>query len=247
MHAPRILARKLWQEDHGIVISAELVCIASLAVIGLIVGLTSFRDAAISELSDIAGALQDFNQCYTFNATEGHSAATHGSAFVDATDHCDEPEDVAGGFDNCVVLFEPADEGGGDDDVERTIVRLEAESDDVVPSVGGPTTDGWIIWANGDISFNVDLADGGDYWFSSRLWGSRGGPDLPNAAFVANGTTIDDFDVAPTSLATAEVYHVEVTLPAGSNTFSVEFTNDFFLPPEDRNLFVDWFEIEGPG
>lgn len=234
------LAQKLWQQDHGIVISAELACIASITVIGMVVGLTSFRDSAISELSDIAGALQDFNQCYIFNATTGHSAATHGSAFGDATDHCDEPEDVAGGFDNCIVLFEPEDERN------PISLRFEAEGPDVTPSVGGPTENGWIVWSNGDISFKVDIPEAGDYEFSANLWGSQGGPDLPNAAFVVNGDPIDDFDIPQTSYATAQVYGVNVFLPAGCHIFAVAFTNDYYMPPIDRNLFVDWMEVEGP-
>lgn len=246
----RMLAQQLWHEDYGFVISAELVFIASVLVIGMVVGLTSFRDAIVSEFSDIAGAVQDFNQCYTFNATIGHSGETHGSAFVDATDHCDEPEDVAGGFDNCIVVFAPEDEdeGGGDgeDETEKISVTVDAEGGDVDASTGGSYGDGWNLWSNGTLSFKVDIPDDGNYEFTANLWGQQGGADLPNAAFLVNGVAIQDFDVTPTSHATAQIYGVNIFLPAGCHFFAIQYTNDYYVPPIDRNLLIDWMNVEGP-
>lgn len=243
-HAARRLSE--WahalRQDHGTVISTELLCVATIAIVGLVVALTSLRDAAISELSDVAGAVQDFNQCYSFNPAAGHSATTHGSSFLDATDHCDEPGDVAGAIQNCIVFSDPEDEDSG----PLVSIRVEAESDDVETTTGGPTSEGWIVWSNGQLSTTIEIPEDGNYWFFARLWGSHGGPDLPNAALLVDGVAIDDFDIVPTSFATAETYHIDVTLPAGSHDFAVEFTNDFYMPPIDRNLFVDWLEIVGP-
>ena len=104
--------------ERGFVISSELTLVATVSVIGLIVGVSSVRDAAISELSDVAGSVQDINQHYSINGINGHSAQTHGSDFIDATDFCDEPDDSANAIDNCVTFFEPSNEsddgtGGG--------------------------------------------------------------------------------------------------------------------------------------
>ncbi|MEY4179963.1 MAG: hypothetical protein RLY70_3537, partial [Planctomycetota bacterium] len=49
----------LWSDDRGFVVSSELVLIATVVVIGLLTGLAAVRDALISELSDVAGAIQD--------------------------------------------------------------------------------------------------------------------------------------------------------------------------------------------
>jgi len=104
-------ARSLWNDEAGFIVSIELILIATIAVLGLIVGLTAVRDAVVSELSDVAGAVQDLNQCYIYFGVTGHSAATCGSDYVDETDWCDDAEDTAGVADNC-ILFDgaPADE-----------------------------------------------------------------------------------------------------------------------------------------
>ena len=105
-------ARYLAQDSRGFIISIELVLIATTLIIGLVVGITSVRDAAISELSDIAGAIQDFNQQYLIDGIDGHSAQTTGSDFIDAADFCDDANDIAGSIDNCIVFFAPSDESG---------------------------------------------------------------------------------------------------------------------------------------
>ena len=253
MSALKLLIQKHWQDDHGTVISLELLSFAVIALIGMVVGFTSLRDAAISELSDVAGAFQDVTQCYSFNALVGHSSDTHGSSFVDATDHCDQPEDPFGGLDNCIVLTAPEDEEGGDDGggsepvgSEPLALVFEGEGDEVQTTTGGPYSDGWIVWSNGQIFVDVEIPEDGLYKFSANLWGQQGGPDLPNAAFLVDGLAIDDFDIAETSHAMAGEYCVEVFLTAGTHQFAVEFTNDFFVPPNDRNLFVDYLQVTGP-
>ncbi len=99
-----MLAKKLWNDNNGFVVSIELILIATIAVVGLIAGLTAVRDAVVSELSDVAGAVQDVNQSYAINGITGHSATTAGMDFLDATDHCDDADDVAGAADNCIVF-----------------------------------------------------------------------------------------------------------------------------------------------
>ncbi len=98
------ILNSLWNDDAGFIVSIELILIASIAVIGLIVGLTAVRDAVVAELSDVAGAIQDLNQCYSFNGVEGHSGSTCGSDFTDSLDWCDDADDAAGVADNCIVF-----------------------------------------------------------------------------------------------------------------------------------------------
>lgn len=98
------MTHKLWNDDKGFVVSIELILIATIAVIGLITGLTAVRDAVVSELSDVAGAVQDLNQTYTINGVTGHSASTAGMDYVDELDHCDSAEDADGAADNCIVF-----------------------------------------------------------------------------------------------------------------------------------------------
>lgn len=97
-------AHKLWDDQAGFVVSIELVLIATIAVIGLITGMASVRDAVVSEMSDVAGSVQDLNQSYSINGVVGHSSTTAGMDYVDATDFCDDNDDVAGQADNCITF-----------------------------------------------------------------------------------------------------------------------------------------------
>lgn len=96
--------KRLYHDEAAFVISAELTLIATVAVIGLIVGMVAIRDAVVSELSDVAGAMQDLNQTYSYNRVTGHSGWTYGSSWIDRRDWCDVAEDVANVADNCITF-----------------------------------------------------------------------------------------------------------------------------------------------
>ena len=98
------MMKKLWKDEAGFVVSAELILIATIAVIGLVVGLAAVRDGITSELSDVAGAIQDVNQSYDIDGVVGHSAATAGFNFQDDTDFCDDNDDTTAANDNCITV-----------------------------------------------------------------------------------------------------------------------------------------------
>ena len=100
----------LYKDDAGFIVSIELILISTIAVIGLITGFTAIRDAVISELSDVAGSIQDLNQSYTYNGVRGHSGTTNGSSWTDRRDWCDTAEDSANSIDNCITFFGPTNE-----------------------------------------------------------------------------------------------------------------------------------------
>lgn len=107
----QMLAR-LWQDDAGFVISTELVLIATILVLGVIVGLTSVRDQVVQELGDLATAIGAINQSYSFTGVTGHTATTAGSLFNDEEDYCDQNGvDPDGTEPACItVQLPPADE-----------------------------------------------------------------------------------------------------------------------------------------
>jgi hypothetical protein len=96
------LVKRLWSDEAGFIVSAELILIATIVVIGLLVGLAAVRDGIVSELSDVAGALQDVNQSYSIDGVVGHNANTAGFDFIDGTDECDSPDQTAAQADNCI-------------------------------------------------------------------------------------------------------------------------------------------------
>jgi hypothetical protein len=98
------LAKQLWNDEAGFVLSVELILIATILVIGLLAGLTAVRDSVVSELSDVAGAVQDVNQSYEFWGVTGHSGSTAGSQFLDDTDFADDDDDPTDAIDNCITI-----------------------------------------------------------------------------------------------------------------------------------------------
>jgi Flp pilus assembly pilin Flp len=86
-------------DEVGFIISAELVLVATLLVIGMIVGLSEIQHAVNAELNDVADAIGSLNQSYCFsgfskpnNTKGGVGAYTRGSIFFDAIDECDNDQ-----------------------------------------------------------------------------------------------------------------------------------------------------------
>jgi hypothetical protein len=84
----------LWQDEAGFVISAELVIVATLLVVGLIVGLSEIQHAVVSELNDVGDAIGSLNQGFSYSGFSkrkngGVAAVSHGSQFMDTMDECD--------------------------------------------------------------------------------------------------------------------------------------------------------------
>jgi len=90
------MLRSLMNDEAGFIVSAELVLVATLLVIGLIVGLSEVQHAVVSELNDVADAVGEINQSYYYTGFHkaksfggGCAAATYGSDFEDQRDDCD--------------------------------------------------------------------------------------------------------------------------------------------------------------
>ena len=59
------IALALWRDDRGFVVSAEMILLTVIVVIGLVVGMASYRDALFQELSDTGSAIGEMNQSYS--------------------------------------------------------------------------------------------------------------------------------------------------------------------------------------
>jgi hypothetical protein len=76
-------------------------------VIGMVTGLTTVRDAVVTELADVADAVSEIDQSYSWGAITAHCASTAGSEFIDLPDFCDNaPEGAQGdpGTGQCVAI-----------------------------------------------------------------------------------------------------------------------------------------------
>jgi len=83
------LFNQLWNDEFGFVASSELLLIATILVLGMVVGLSAIRDSIVQELGDFAAAIGSMNQSYSFSAVQGHHSDTAGSSFNDKTDSCE--------------------------------------------------------------------------------------------------------------------------------------------------------------
>ncbi|MEZ6058366.1 MAG: hypothetical protein R3C01_16825 [Planctomycetaceae bacterium] len=88
---------QLLKDEAGFVVSAELVLVATLVVIGLVVGLSSIQHALNAELNDVADAIGNLNQSYSFSGFSkskngGRSIYSRGSSFTDTVDECDNDQ-----------------------------------------------------------------------------------------------------------------------------------------------------------
>ena len=64
--------KKLWNDDRGALISTEFLLVATILVIGLVVGLSYVRNAVSSKLSELAQAITYLNVSYYFPGIEGN-------------------------------------------------------------------------------------------------------------------------------------------------------------------------------
>lgn len=56
------LLRKLWNDEEGFIVSAELVLISTITVLSMVVGLAEVSNSINNELFDVANAFDAVNQ-----------------------------------------------------------------------------------------------------------------------------------------------------------------------------------------
>ena len=91
-------------DEHGFVVSSELVLIGTILVLGVVVGLATVRDQVVQELGDLALAISNINQSYSFSGVTGHTSSVAGSIFDDQLDFCDSNTDVAATEPACISV-----------------------------------------------------------------------------------------------------------------------------------------------
>ncbi len=116
------LIRRLHADECGAILSAELILILTLLVMGLVVGLSSLQGAIVSELTDVARAFGSLNQSYYVHGKSsyrygnrggchgcGLKAYTAGSSFTDHVDDCDvDRPEICGSVEVAPTHSKPA-------------------------------------------------------------------------------------------------------------------------------------------
>ncbi len=89
------LFAQLLNDENGFLLSAELILLASILVLGLVVGLSEVSFAINNELEDVASAFSSMNQSYSASGSHSHEKGRRsGSRFNDEQDYCDSQWDI---------------------------------------------------------------------------------------------------------------------------------------------------------
>lgn len=88
------MVKALWNDEAGVVISAEIVLVLTVAVLAIVVGLSEVAVAVNTELNDLSNAFGALNQSYAvtgFKAVGNYKTKSYasGSGYVDSVDDCD--------------------------------------------------------------------------------------------------------------------------------------------------------------
>lgn len=94
--------RSLLRDERGFVITAELVLISTVLVLGLVAALSAVQTSLAGELSDVANSIGSLNQSYYTHGFHGCGSCVPGSSFLDQADSSDEEKaDFAVGVEPC--------------------------------------------------------------------------------------------------------------------------------------------------
>ncbi len=88
------MTRTFLNDEAGFIVSAELILVATIAVLSLIVGLSEVAFGVNQELEDVGAAIGSINQTFCYNGVAGHKGSAAGSHFYDTKDYCDSESDV---------------------------------------------------------------------------------------------------------------------------------------------------------
>jgi hypothetical protein len=93
----------------------------------------------------------------------------------------------------------------------------------------------WELWSNGYIESTVTFPSAGKYRFDISAYGTFAGGAWPNLEL-----RIDQVKAAAVTVdsSSKKAFSVDATVAAGAHRVAVAFTNDYYVPPEDRNLVV---------
>ena len=123
---------------------------------------------------------------------------------------------------------------------------------------GSPFDAGKILASEGELKVKFEAKKGGVYRFRIRAFGQQAGKDPARMEVRVNGKPASTLNKAPAkfdvtaTLAAPAIYETPLILRPGQKVLSVAFLNDYYNPDEpdeqrrDRNLVVEWFEVQGP-
>ena len=89
--------KTLWNDESGVILSAEIVLVGTILVLGMIVGLVELQCTVVAELSDLSSAFGNMDQTYKTSGFQSVKSTgvcdlksrTKGAGYNDVADTCD--------------------------------------------------------------------------------------------------------------------------------------------------------------
>ena len=88
------LINQLTNDEAGFIVSAELVLVSTICVLGLICGLGEVALNVNNELEDVGSAFACVQQSYFVEGCDGHKGWTSDSRYRDEAEFCDGQCDI---------------------------------------------------------------------------------------------------------------------------------------------------------
>jgi Protein of unknown function (DUF1592)/Protein of unknown function (DUF1588)/Protein of unknown function (DUF1595)/Protein of unknown function (DUF1587)/Protein of unknown function (DUF1585)/Ca-dependent carbohydrate-binding module xylan-binding len=123
---------------------------------------------------------------------------------------------------------------------------LTLQAEDAAHSTGAAAGTFWNLYSNGTVSGSLNLNSTGQYLFKIRAYQQAAGTEAAKMSLKIDGKSVAEFSVTALQAAPA-IYTAMGNYTAGVHRYEVEFLNDFFAAPDDRNLLVDYLEVQKPG
>lgn len=76
------ILRDLWDDEAGVILSAEAVVLGTVGVVGMTAGLSVVSEAVNGELKDFSFAIRSLDQSYSIPAQRSCGAYTAGASFT---------------------------------------------------------------------------------------------------------------------------------------------------------------------
>jgi mono/diheme cytochrome c family protein len=138
-----------------------------------------------------------------------------------------------------------------EDPTVRRTTRLEPDQIEATTQVESRNNSWFAVTKEGDVHSRVKFRATGEYILRVRAAGEQAGPDPVKMALA-----VDDRDLAtivvPEQRKEAKVHEARFTVDRGAHKVAVRYLNNYFNAKEpdpkkrDRNLLLQWIEIEGP-
>ncbi|MBI4663365.1 MAG: DUF1592 domain-containing protein [Verrucomicrobia bacterium] len=132
------------------------------------------------------------------------------------------------------------------------IKRIEAETLTSTANGGFFEDRALSLDTEGEAYTEFEFPRKGDYTIRARSFGQQAGPEPPRMAFRVGGKDLKVVDVTAVEAKPA-IYEVRAQIDSGKHRLAVAYLNNYNVPDHpdpklrgDRNLIVDYIEVEGP-